>query len=105
MLTLMISSRNKSEYKEVVDTQGQDIIDCSITGNSFLSTLGGRESFLKHDIERSKTNNNEIRTNSFEEIMPNLKAEMFPTPGVSVPPNMRTFSDFKYETHLHLRLF
>ena len=66
MLTLMISSRNKSEYKEVVDTQGQDIIDCSITGDSFLSTLGGRESFLKHDIERSKTNNNEIGTNSLE---------------------------------------
>ena len=97
MLTLMISSRNKSEYKEVVDTQGQDIIDCSITGKPSLSTLVGRESFLKHDIERSKTNNNEIRTNSFEEIMQNLKAEMFPTPGVSVPPNMRTFSDFKYE--------
>ena len=73
MLTLMISSRNKIEYKEVVDTQGQAIIDCSITGDSFLSTLGGRESFLKHDIERSKTSNNEIRTNSFEEIMPNLK--------------------------------
>ena len=56
--------------------------------------LGGRESFLKHDIERSKTNNNEIRTNSFEEIMQNLKAQIFSTPGVSVPPNMRTFSDF-----------